>query len=611
MHKGCKSHDNQCIAMKFLTGIVGIFLCFSGLSIASVNLEIGNGVVAETSDGIYVEIDGDLDESVSGYFKGKISSGDRTGITSFAGMTLSAGIDGSIIRSTGSNYSKGNGEGNNFLRYYEVTNSGDMVTADVQISFISSGSFDERNSLSDPYYIYRYSTNWNGYGEGTSASPLSASGIHIPSGLTDWVISDNDFILFTDTEVASTGAPLLFNESGEGGDGHDVEMTFSSLTGSGNVTVRQTNRAPSNLLNNKSLTYFWSISKDAGITAFATDVSFKYLDSDLLDVSEGSLVAAYYDDVQSAWSILPDRTLDDVNNTLTVHNLDHFSRFAIGESDAFIIPVTVDVKVFLEGSYSSGGDSMRTDLYDQGFLPLDQPYNTPPWNYSGTESVSEIPRGVVDWALIQLRSSVDSSSTVATRAAFLKSDGRIVDLDGGSKALASNIKRKSESRETRSQLADRSGRKNFERPSSQIVALGKYDNVSNSNPQSGINSTSPVIFEVAAGDYYIVIHHRNHLSVMSAVSHAINSSSALYDFTLAQSQYYGNDAKELLAGVYGMYKGDANGNGFVNSADYLRVKSEVGLSGYYGGDCNLNGLVNSADYLHVKANVGKNSHVPQ
>lgn len=214
-------------------------------------------------------------------------------------------------------------------------------------------------------------------------------------------------------------------------------------------------------------------------------------------------------------------------------------------------PSVVNVKAFLEGPFAS--DTMSTALLTSGSIPLSQPYSGAPWNYSGTESLTSIPGDIVDWVLVELRSSTEASSKVATRAAFIKNDGSIIDLDG----------------------------------------------------------TSLVRFDATAGDYYIVIHHRNHLSIMSASAQTINSTSALYDFTTGLSQYYGSDAKEVAAGVFGMYKGDANGNTFVNSADYLRIKTEVGASGYYDGDCNLNGFVNSADYLHVKANVGKSSQVPQ
>jgi hypothetical protein len=561
----------------------------------------------EMSDGIYAEIDGEVIESGSGYFKGKISSGDRTTITSFAGMTLSTGIDGSIMRTTGSDYAKGNGEGNNFLRYYEVNNIGSMVTTDLQISFVSSGSFDERNSLADPYYIYRYSPNWNGYGEGASASPLSAPGIRILSGQTDWVISDGSFILFTDSEVASTGTTILFNESAEGGDGHDIEMTFSDLTRSGNVTVQQTNRAPSNLLNNKCLTYFWDISTEAGISSFTTKVSFTYLDSDLLNVTESQLTVAFYDDIMSKWTVLQDDTLDELNNIITVRNLDHFTTFAVGEPDAFVPTVLLDVKTYLEGPYSSTADSMRTDLR--------QPYNTAPWDYSGMESVSEIPQGVVDWILVELRSLPGASSKVASRAAFLKSDGSVVDLDGSSLMIvAHGMGKKDESRELASFLVDTRGGENLASTKSQVdesVKVGRVVNFPTAYRATN-NSTSPVKFNAAEGNYYICIYHRNHLAVMSANPVPLSSgSSTLYDFTSDVSQYYGTDgAVEIKSGVWGMYGGDCNHDGNVTISDNNIVMNNRNQEGYKDGDINSDGNVTVADNNLVMSNRNKSTQVP-
>ncbi len=47
---------------------------------------------------------------------------------------------------------------------------------------------------------------------------------------------------------------------------------------------------------------------------------------------------------------------------------------------------------------------MNTSINDRGSIPLSQPYNTPPWNYTGDESVISIPNAdVVDWLLLELR----------------------------------------------------------------------------------------------------------------------------------------------------------------------------------------------------------------
>jgi len=116
----------------------------------------------------------------------------------------------------------------------------------------------------------------------------------------------------------------------------------------------------------------------------------------------------------------------------------------------------VDISIMLEGVYS--GDTMRTTLSDSEILVLSQPYNTLPWNYEGDESVSVIPSGVVDWVLVELRDKNDSNIIHGTRAGFLLSTGKIVDLDG----------------------------------------------------------TSGLSFLLPEDDYFISVIHRNHLSVMSA-----------------------------------------------------------------------------------------------
>lgn len=199
-----------------------------------------------------------------------------------------------------------------------------------------------------------------------------------------------------------------------------------------------------------------------------------------------------------------------------------------------------DLKVFLEGPYSGG--SMSTTLNTSGYLPLDQPFNSAPWNYTGTESVAGIPAGVVDWVLVQIRS--DETTEQATRAAFLKSDGMIVDLNG----------------------------------------------------------TSPITFDVPDNNYYMVIYHRNHLAIMSAAQVGLNEASteAPYDFTTGQAQAYGtNPMKDLGGGAaFGMFTGDANSDGQITSTDFntFNPAARNAEIGYHIADWNLDGQVTSTDF---------------
>ena len=85
-------------------------------------------------------------------------------------------------------------------------------------------------------------------------------------------------------------------------------------------------------------------------------------------------------------------------------------------------------------------------------IPLTSPFDKNP------RKVISIPSNIVDWVLVELRSTVDGSAIVS-KSALLHNDGRIVADDG---------------------------------------------------------STNSIRITVDPGNYYIVVRHRNHLSVVSA-----------------------------------------------------------------------------------------------
>ncbi len=215
--------------------------------------------------------------------------------------------------------------------------------------------------------------------------------------------------------------------------------------------------------------------------------------------------------------------------------------------------VYAKTKVFLEGPFDV--DSMKTDLRVNHQLPSTQPYGNAPWNYHGNEITQYLAEDMVDWVLVQLRTGTDSSSTVATRAAILRKDGQIVDMEG----------------------------------------------------------TFPVSFSgIAAGNYYVVIRHRNHLAVMSANLLPLSINTENYDFSTSANQAYGSDAQlELTSGIYGLYAGDANANGQIQNDDKNNYwKAEVGQAGYKASDFNLNGQVQNDDKNNYwKNNVGKGTQV--
>lgn len=224
-----------------------------------------------------------------------------------------------------------------------------------------------------------------------------------------------------------------------------------------------------------------------------------------------------------------------------------------------VIPAPVlNAKVFLEGPYSSG--SMTTTLRDNGLLPLAQPYSASPCNYQGAEQVSSIPASVTDWVLVELRTSTAASSRVAIRACFIRNDGRITDIDG------------------------------------------------NGNPGfSNVNN----------GDYYVVIHHRNHLPIMSSKVISLNTASSLHDFSIGSNMVYGGstgykiiDAASL---TWGMIAGDASNDGNIYINDYTDYwVPAFGLSNVYSiGDFNMDGRIYINDYTDFWVpNFGKSNILP-
>ena len=227
--------------------------------------------------------------------------------------------------------------------------------------------------------------------------------------------------------------------------------------------------------------------------------------------------------------------------------------FAGTQDGVFRSIISANLKVYLQGPYA-GGDTMTTTLNTNNLIPLNSntAYSTSTYGYT-VSTVTSIPDSVVDWVLVELRTGTASGTKVAARAAFLKSDGTIVDTNG----------------------------------------------------------TSPLQFAgLGEGNYYVVVRHRNHLAIMSATAIPLSCNSALYDFSTAQSQAYGTNPMISLSGIYGLISGDASGDGQVNVDDRNATWNNKNLIGYRIDDVTLDGQVNVDDRNATWNNKNLSTQIP-
>ncbi|MCF8367614.1 MAG: PKD domain-containing protein [Bacteroidales bacterium] len=237
--------------------------------------------------------------------------------------------------------------------------------------------------------------------------------------------------------------------------------------------------------------------------------------------------------------------------------------FSFGQVEDYTINVmatdiNVGLTALLEGPFN--GVNMDADL--GSLIPLNQPFNMAPWNYSGTESVGSVPANVVDWVLVDLRDAATAASaipatSIGKQAAFILSNGSIVGLDG----------------------------------------------------------SSDLTFSVTVSqNLYAAVWQRNHIGIMSNNAIAPSGSQYNYNFTTGVNQVYGgsNGHKQLVSGKWGMFSGDGNPDGMVNNSDKSTLwENQAGTNGYIPSDYNLDSESNNIDKDNYWVpNIGEGSQVP-
>jgi hypothetical protein len=129
------------------------------------------------------------------------------------------------------------------------------------------------------------------------------------------------------------------------------------------------------------------------------------------------------------------------------------------------------------------------------------------------------------------------------------------------------------------------------------------------------DGSSPLLFETTVlNNLFAVVHHRNHLAIMSANALTFNGDNYTYDFTTASGQAYGIGAQKLLSeNLWGMMSGDCDANGIIEDEDMEPGwEVDAGKAGYLPADMNLDQQVDNKDKnIYWLPNNGKESKVPQ
>jgi len=305
---------------------------------------------------------------------------------------------------------------------------------------------------------------------------------------------------------------------------------------------------PIDSINGSYLKRYWTLSQ-SGISSFNCNATFQYVSADV----NGTESAIYCAKVNpSPW--ITYSPANSGSHKLTATGLTSFGTFtgALAAAD-------VSLKAYLEGPYNTGTAYMNTTLNTAHLIPASQPYNTSPWNYAGPEHVTgAIPDSVVDWVLIELRQAdipahATSSTIIKKRAALLKKDGTIVDLDG----------------------------------------------------------TSPLRFYNAAiiTNLFPVVRHRNHLAIMAGNAVTQNGGVYTYNFSTSIAQAYGGANGYKQIGIsperYGMVSADVDQDGNVFLSDYNNWAVDFGNTlVYYKSDIDMDGSVFLSDYNKWAVNFG-------
>ena len=301
---------------------------------------------------------------------------------------------------------------------------------------------------------------------------------------------------------------------------------------------------------------FYPTAQKTGVDAGTYDVSswFAYPGSkeDVLSNLSGT-------GVESATLLTPSTTGSE--NSIPYVEFENITTSSAFGYVRFDRALKVKAKVLLQGAMPASGTIMRNDLQnylnDNGvaLLPTMNPYGIDGTFYNQINNPDGAAGKVVDWIVLELRSSADPSTVLAKGAFLLRPDGTVVDTLGNTE-----------------------------------LAFGTA---------------------VEQVPMHLVAHHRNHLPVMSSVASTFPLDILDHDFTtgLAKAFNAGGDPDQLVQtnGAWAMIAGDVNQvqNHVIDVADKTIVQLDFNsglFDEYLKSDLTMDGVVDIRDLALANAN---------
>ncbi len=217
--------------------------------------------------------------------------------------------------------------------------------------------------------------------------------------------------------------------------------------------------------------------------------------------------------------------------------------------------ITLPMRALLEGPFVSATNLMNDGLRAAGLIPTTEPFTalgfthvqespTPVLAASVLNPTVPIFSSIVDWVMVELRSSSNPAQVVQTRTGLIQRDGDIVGVDG----------------------------------------------------------VSALVFNQPLGSYYVAVRHRNHAGCMTASPVTLSSTNPMLNFSLPTTATYGTEAQKTSGTRMVLWAGDDTHDGAVkytgttNDRDPILVKvgsttPNATAAGYFTEDVNMDGSV--------------------